>query len=68
MAGQGGELMAMKTEAISWDNNSRKVIALCNDLVPRPQGMLAGPQDEERAFQSVEAVFVVWLLLFCLNV
>ena len=58
----------MKTEAISWDSNIRKVIALCNDLVPRQQGMLAGPQDEKRAFQSVEAVFVVWPLLQCMTV
>jgi len=56
---EGGQLEGMKSEAISWNSNIRKVVALCNDLVPLQRNRTAGPQDEKKAFKSVEAVFVV---------
>ncbi len=54
-----GRLVGLKSEAISWDSNVRKVVALCNDLVPLQRNTIAGPQDEKKAFKSVEAIFVV---------
>ena len=56
---QHGEITGPRREAISWDNDVRKALALCNDLVPLHRSMLAGPQDEKQAFKSVEASFVV---------
>ena len=56
---QHGEITGPRREAISWDNDVRKALALCNDLVPLHRSMLAGPQDEKQAFKSVEASYVV---------
>lgn len=56
---QDGEITGPRREAIRWDNNVRKALALCNDLVPLHRSVLAGSQDEKQAFKSVEASFVV---------
>lgn len=54
-----GRLAALKTESIGWNSNIRKVLALCNDLVPLQRSMLAGPLDQKKDFKSVEAAFLV---------
>lgn len=53
------ELIGMKTDAINWSNDVRMLLALCNDLIPLHRNRLTGPQDEQRVFKSVEAVYMV---------
>lgn len=53
------ELVGMKPHAINWGSDVRKVLALCNDLIPVHRKLPTGPQEEQRVFQNVEAVYLV---------
>ena len=56
---EDGKMGAFTSEAIAWGNDLRKHIAVCHDLVPLPQGRVAGQQHDRRGFAAVEAVFTV---------
>lgn len=54
-----GKLDKLKTESVEWAPDLKKMLAVCNDLVPLTKGQLVGSLDEKRAFAAVEASFVV---------
>lgn len=54
-----GKLAGLKTEAIAWGSDVKKMLALCHDLVPLSKGQIVGPLDEQKAFAAVEASFMV---------
>lgn len=58
------KMQGLKSEAIGWNSDVRKNIALCNDLVPLAKNILAGTLEEKKAFLDVEAIFVVTLLFY----
>ena len=49
----------LKQEAIAWNTDIRKNIALCNDLVPLARNTVAGKLEEKKAFADIEAIFLV---------
>lgn len=49
----------LKQEAIAWNTDIRKNLALCNDLVPLARNTVAGKLEEKKAFADIEASFVV---------
>ena len=55
---EDGVLSNLKMESISWSNDMRKSIALCNDLVPVGR-KLSGHADERKTFTDIEAAFLV---------
>ena len=54
-----GKLETLKTESVAWGPDIKKMLALCNDLVPLKKGQLVGSLDEKKAFAAVEAAFMV---------
>ena len=52
-------MAGLKTEAVAWSTDIKKVIALCHDLVPLSKGQVVGRLDEKKAFADVEAAFMV---------
>lgn len=54
-----GKLADLKTESVAWGPDIKKVLALCNDLVPLKKGQIVGRLEEKKAFADVEASFVV---------
>ena len=53
------KMQGLKQEAIGWNSELRRNIALCNDLVPLARNTLAGKLEERKAFLDVEAIFLV---------
>lgn len=58
------KMQGLKSEAVGWNSDVRKNIALCNDLVPLAKNIVAGTLEEKKAFTDVEAIFVVTLLFY----
>lgn len=56
-------MQGLKSEAVAWSTDVKKVVALCHDLVPLSKGNLAGQLDERMAFADVEAAFLVRLAI-----
>ena len=54
-----GKMEGLKTEAVAWSADVKKLIALCHDLVPLSKGKVVGRLDEQKAFAYVEASFLV---------
>ena len=58
-----GKMEGLKTEAVAWSADVKKLIALCHDLVPLSKGKVIGRLDEQKAFAYVEAAFLVCVCL-----
>ena len=56
---ESGQISPMRSEPIMWSNDTRNLLALCNDLTPLSQDKVTGPEDEVKIFKKVEAAFVV---------
>ena len=59
---ESGQLSALRSEPVTWSNNIRKLLALCNDLTPLSRHKVIGPEDEVKIFKKIEAAFVVQML------
>ena len=64
---ESGQLSALRSEPVTWSNDIRKLLALCNDLTPLSRRKVIGPEDEVKMFKKIEAAFVVqcWLTYAC---
>ena len=62
VACEQGKMAGLKTEAVAWSTDIKKLIALCHDLVPLSKGQVVGRLDEKKAFADVEAAFLVCIL------
>lgn len=56
---ESGQLSALRKEPITWSDEIRKLLALCNDLTPSSRDKVTGPEDEVKIFKQIEAAFVV---------
>lgn len=54
-----GAMAGLKTDAVNWGSDVKKVVALCHDIVPLSKGQLVGSLEEKKAFAAVEAAFMV---------
>ena len=59
IACEQGKLAGLKTEAVAWSSDVKRMLALCHDLVPLSKGHIIGRLDEKKAFAAVEASFMV---------
>ena len=59
----GGHFLSLQTDAIRWPNGLKQAAAVCNSLTLISKSKVVGELGERRAFNAVEARFVV--SIFC---
>ena len=59
----GGQFLSLQTDAIRWPNGLKQAAAVCNSLTLISKSKVVGELGERRAFNAVEARFVV--SIFC---
>lgn len=62
---ENGQLAGLKTEAVAWGSDIKRMLALCHDLVPLSKSQVVGPLAEQKAFAAVEASFKVRVGVKC---